>query len=476
MKIRKFTAPSVPSALRQVHDDLGDRAVILNTRTLPPGGDPDVRVEVTAAMDETPQAVSARTATAAPSTVTAVADTPQQAAPRADLLSRVYGRSGPASTGTGAATAAPRRRRWQDDDSASGSVQPAHVRSAAEWLASLPSVTQEDSGSVEQPPSAQPTPPAAAPPQTSETTESSESLVVGQLRQLEEAVHRMASRSASFELPAELSRLGERLRRTGLSDKHVHHCLQQVLQNLRGEELTDRDAVAHAAADALSSQLPGTGEIRVGRQRRVVGLVGPSGSGKSTAAARIAAGFVRRRRDSHGDIVMVHADDRRVGGLSQAQAFAAMIDVPLEAAYDEAQMSAALVSHSDARLVLVDVGGCGPHEREELAKQAGMLQDADEIHVVVDGLTGLDHIIETVRAWTASRPADSVRLLVTKMDQSVRPGAVVSAAIEAGVALSYLTTAATVPGGIKPGTLEPWIEWMVGRTSRPYSTPEGERA
>ena len=50
MKIRKFTAPSVPLALQQVHDDLGDRAVILNTRTLPAGGDPDVRVEVTAAL------------------------------------------------------------------------------------------------------------------------------------------------------------------------------------------------------------------------------------------------------------------------------------------------------------------------------------------------------------------------------------------------------------------------------------------
>jgi flagellar biosynthesis GTPase FlhF len=63
--------------------------------------------------------------------------------------------------------------------------------------------------------------------------------------------------------------------------------------------------------------------------------------------------------------------------------------------------------------------------------------------------------------------------MVTKMDQSIRPGVVVSAAIDAGLPISYLTVSAAVPGGIRPGDLAPWIEWMVGLTPRPFIEPAG---
>ena len=56
MKIRKYVARSMPEALQQVREDLGEHAVILNTRQIrkntrfnPEG---EARVEVTAALDE----------------------------------------------------------------------------------------------------------------------------------------------------------------------------------------------------------------------------------------------------------------------------------------------------------------------------------------------------------------------------------------------------------------------------------------
>jgi flagellar biosynthesis protein FlhF len=469
MKIRTFTAPSVPLALRQVHDDLGDRAVILNTRTLPAGGDPGLRVEVTAALDE--EAMPASRAAAV-----AVADEPpsRPRAAGADLLNRVYGRSGPAAGGEPTARAP--RPRWGSEGGRSG-VEETHVRSAAEWLASLPKVAREQAGETAPPAetTARPAVEAAAP--RVPPAETADTAVVGQLRQLEEAVHRMARQAGAFELPLEVSRLGERLRRTGLERAHVDACLQAVVRQLSSDELDDREAVARCAATHLAGRLPGRGEIRIGRERRVVGLVGPSGAGKTTTAARIAAGFARRRK-SDGDIVLVHADARRVGGLAQARAFADLIDVPLEQAYEPADMAAAAAAYGTARLMVVDVGGCGPHEREELAAQCQLLDVAcvDEVHVVVDGLTGMDHVVETARAWAEARPEGAVRLLVTKMDQTVRPGAVVSAAIEAGLPLSYLTISPAAPGGIHPGKLEPWIEWMVGLAPRPFTDDESRAA
>lgn len=509
MKIRKFTAPSVPLALRQVHDELGDRAVILNTRTLPAGGDPSGRVEVTAALDEE---VLAGTSAGSRREASAVAAGRAPRAERADLLGRVYGRSQPGND-VPAQPLAPRPPvrpidrpmnrpadrlvdrpgpaqkmsgpRWQQDGQ-SPRVEERHIRSAADWLASLPAVNRGDRhhGLQHDPtvaaaedlpaPAPQVAADAAVPASLRDTHVVDESAVVGQLRQLEEAVHRMASQTVGFQLPRELARLGERLRRTGLAEPHVQRCQQMIMSQLNAEQLEDQATVARVASECLVGTLPASKEIRVGRERRVVALVGPSGAGKTTAAARIAAGFVRRRqqrgKDRPGEVVLVSADARRVGALAQSQAFADLIHVPLETAYDEHEMAAAVQAHPTSRLMLIDAGGCGPHERSEAEHLRRMLEAArvDEVHVVVDGLMGVDHIIEAARCWQRQDGA-SVRLMVTKMDQSVRPGAIVSAAIDAGLPLSYLTTSAAVPGGIRPGDLKPWIDWMVGLSPRPFT-------
>lgn len=282
MKIQKFIAPSVPLALRQVHEDLGDRAVILNTRTLPAGGDPNVRVEVTATLGE--ESVAPMAMATSGQQVASEARPARGARP--DLLGRVYGRSRPAGD-------SPRGPRWRETVPGP-QVEERDIRSAAAWLASLPAVQRDTTERMRPEPQE---PPA----QKHDTTEGAgDSVVIGQLRQLEKAVHRMASQAGGFELSPELSRLGERLRLTGLSGDHVHRCLQAVMRELSNEELDARDAIARAAARCMTGLLAGVSEIRIGRRRKVVALVGPSGSGKTTAAARIAAGFVRRRQRRGG--------------------------------------------------------------------------------------------------------------------------------------------------------------------------------
>ena len=56
MKIKKYVARNMPEALQQVREDLGDEAVILNTRQIRRNNrfnlHDEARVEVTAAFDE----------------------------------------------------------------------------------------------------------------------------------------------------------------------------------------------------------------------------------------------------------------------------------------------------------------------------------------------------------------------------------------------------------------------------------------
>ena len=516
MKIRKFAAPSVPQALRQVRDELGEDAVILNTRQVAGEGGGQ-QIEITAALDGdfAPEPVAAPVAAAV-----------AERSPRGDLLGRTYGRSAPG--GDEFSAPAPR---WERDQMPSGPGAGASRRGAGRssaeataWLASLPKVPKDrmtspasriasalaadqahkdqahkDQAHKDQAHKEQADRPSAttdrlrgdegftsssawqdaAPEETESASTSSGAPVLRRLRQIEDAVRHMARHSSSFELPGEVARLGERLRRVGLSEDLTRSLLPKILRQVEEADQDNREHVNQAAASILYEMLPERMDLRIGRQRKVIAFVGPSGSGKTTAIAKIAAGFVRRRqrREDYveGEIAIISTDTQRVGALAQARAYADLIGVPLEDAHDAADLERALARHAKARLVLIDTAGIGPHgvkQREQLRR---LLETAhvDEVQVVLDGRTGHDHMLDILEVCDGEQPR---RLLLSKMDEAMHPGAALSAAITGAMPSSYFTTGPTIPGGIAPGDLQQLVDWVVGRCPSPFAPSSDSQA
>ncbi len=398
MKIRKYVARNMPEALQQVRDDLGEQAVILNTRTLRRNNRfnlaDEARVEVTAAYDEAPAV---------------------QSAGPARLAARKYGAQLPASAPE--EPMAPQRQTAPP----APAIQPV-----------------------------QPVPPA--PPASGD-----EGGVARQLRRLQDTVARL-ERKSGVALPDELARLRERLASVGLAADLGDQVVGQLLEAMSGKALADRRQVGESAAAALIQLLPPSKRIKLAARRQVIGFFGASGVGKTTAAAKIAAGFTRKRKDH---IVLVTTDDQRVGARDQVDTFARIIGVPLEVAHGEEEMREVLARHEAARLVLIDAPGCGPHDHKTLGHQARLFAAAgvDEVHVVIDALHGLDHMLDMLEA---SRDLPERRLLFAKMDEMVRPGPVLSAAIDSQIPTSYLAVGARVPGDIEVGNLNKLVEQIVG--------------
>ncbi|MBM3278004.1 MAG: flagellar biosynthesis protein FlhF [Candidatus Handelsmanbacteria bacterium] len=374
MKIRKYVARTVPEALQQVREDLGEQAVILNTRQLrgntrfnPQG---ETRVEITAAMDEDPAPATPRTAAPDPSPLTAG-------------------------------------------------------------------------------------PPLPAPRPSPEGGEQ----ILTKLRQLQDSVERLERRApATLLFPKALGRLVDRLRGAGLAEELVHRLAQQLFQEQAGLDREDREALNQRAAALLGAALPPCRDVRISRQRKVVGFVGASGAGKTTAAAKIAAGFAMRRKQG---IVLISTDDRRVGALDQTRVFAQLIGVELEVAYRGEELRAALDRHPDARLVLVDTAGCGPHERREWEKRRLLLEaaGADEVQLVIDAMNGYEHMLDLLEA---SQALPERRLLFTKLDEAVRTGALLSAAAQGQIPTSYFSVGPAIPGAIEAGDLSKLAARLTG--------------
>ena len=313
MKIRKYVARNMPEALQQVRDDLGDQAVILNTRQLRgnnrynPNG--EAHVEETAAYDD-----------AVPSV------TPVQAE-------------------TGVTPAGLAARRYSRTTEGSVAPEPRPLAQAASQAA-FPVAPQTAEQSKSQTPFLAPSAPAPEPELAP---------VLRQLRQLQEGMERLERRTAGgVTVPDTLARLAERWRNIGMVGELIDRLVQRVFLDLDQAGLEDRDQVRQQALTLCSEMLPPCRDLKIGRQCKAVGFIGASGAGKTTAVAKIAAGFAMKRAKTPDRVLIISTDDKRVGAQEQIQRFAKIIGVPLETAYDEAQIRQALERHPRTRLVLVD--------------------------------------------------------------------------------------------------------------------------
>lgn len=423
MKIRKYVARSMPEALQQVREDLGEHAVILNTRQIrkdtrfnPQG---EARVEVTAALDEAAAVIPA--------------PPPAPAAPDWSYASPAQ-RSASLEPTPRPAVPAPRAATLDLERGRAAEPAPVPIQAA-------PNRGHFEGGEQ----------------------------ILRQLRQLQDTVERLERRApAALVFPKALSRLIDRLRSTGLTEELVNRLAQQLFQELgsmTGQDRDDREALNQRAASLLSAALPPCRDIRIGRGRKVVGLIGASGAGKTTAAAKIAAGFAMRRKQG---IVLISTDNRRVGALDQTRILAQIIGVELEVAYQEDEMRAALDRHADARLVLIDTAGCGPHERREWEHRRQLLAaaGATEVQVVIDSMNGYEHMLDLLEA---SQAIPERRLLFTKLDEAVRPGAVLSAAAHSQIPTSYFSVGPAIPGAIEAGDLRKLATRVTG------AAPTGEK-
>ena len=487
----------MPQALQQVREDLGPEAVILDSRKI--GGRSDrgharipASVEVTAGLEEgaggpgrqspsvpmsapTPSLRQPRQRQAAP-VARASIHTPALFAGGASALSGMMPESvasgDPAGTPTGSAleSALESARRVAREfapefDSGGLAAQPLPESRLSEELTNvaIPDVSVRQDTHI------------VATGLDGLGSYQDAGSVAHQLQKLQETISKIERQApAQFVLPGEVSRVADRLRAAGLSESLVCQCIHMVYAELDGAALDNRDTVNAFAVEKMTELLPERCDIRVSAKRRnVIGFVGLSGAGKTTAAAKIAAGFATTTtRAIGGDpsrILMVTTDKRRLGALDQMRSLAQLTGISHEVALTEDEMHTALKRHISARLVLIDTAGCGPREVDERASQKGLLEaaQADEVQVVIDGLTGYEHMLDVIESTSVfSLPR---RLLFTKMDETVRRGAV-SAAAHSAIPTSYFSVGPAFPGDLRPGNLSKLVRELLGVSKRSVDT------
>lgn len=191
-------------------------------------------------------------------------------------------------------------------------------------------------------------------------------------------------------------------------------------------------------------------------------LLGPTGVGKTTLAVKLAAREVLAGRGHH--LHLVGLDHRRVGAPEQLRAYARVLGLTVhEPAGVEELLALAAALGADER-VIVDTAGLVP----------GMPMPPWLAALMEEGHPCLRHWVFPApsdrrvleRMASAARSAGVEACCLTRLDECTSPGPALSVIAESGLALSYLGTGPNIPDDLSVARADLLLGDLAAATER----------
>lgn len=179
----------------------------------------------------------------------------------------------------------------------------------------------------------------------------------------------------------------------------------------------------------------------------VIALLGPTGVGKTTTIAKLAA---RAAMDfGSEEIALVTTDTFRIGAHEQLATYGRILGCPVKVAKDADELSDVLYQLRHRRLILLDTAGMGQRDLR-LSEQLDALIQNSGSHIrsllVLPATSQRRVLQETVDHF---RRIPLSGCVLTKLDESLSLGEVLSVTIENALPVTYLADGQRVPEDIR---------------------------
>ena len=181
-------------------------------------------------------------------------------------------------------------------------------------------------------------------------------------------------------------------------------------------------------------------------RREIVTFVGPTGVGKTTTLAKLAGHFALREGRRIGIITI---DNYRVGAIEQVRNYAEILEVPLRTASNANELRKAIDDLADVDMILIDTAGRSPSDDGKLNELREILRvvASDHILLVLSMAGGASMLPQIAGSFGDVLPTS---LVLTKLDELVACGSLVSVARHIPIPISYVSTGQDVPAQFEP--------------------------
>ncbi|SDK07259.1 flagellar biosynthesis protein FlhF [Ferrimonas sediminum] len=455
MKIKRFFAKDMRTALAEVKETLGTDAVIMSNKKVNGG------VEIVAAVDFDDHSGASN-----PSLNLSTAPAPSMLSRKLAEDTVSLGRPStptPRSPAKQPLVSDDRQPRKSEADAASDSLrgllerqqqrlkqrsfeeeQPKQLGRRNE---ALPEWAKEAFGRPEQPKPA-PKPQAKSRPAESRGSGQQELKAVREemasIRQLlEHQVSNLMDQDLARREPVR-AMLAEKLR-----DNGFHRSVADHFASMVPEHLSLHDALAQLP-QLIAGELTQTSEETLS-QGGVIALVGPTGVGKTTTVAKLAARFAARY--GVDQVALITTDNYRIGAKEQLATYGKIMGCPVRSASNVKELENVLYQLRSRRLILIDTAGMGQRDMR-LVEQLDNLVAATRLpirpYLVLSSTAQYRVLKETVEQF---RRISLAGCIFTKLDEAHNIGEALSVLIQNSLPISYLTDGQRVPEDLR--TAEP---------------------
>lgn len=460
MKIKRFVAKDMRTALTEVKEFLGPDAIILSNKKVAEG------VEIVAAIDQEPAPAAKPAPVATPRSEprfsATVADDDETEAP-ADSLKALLARQmikqqvtqNNSAKPVAKATAQDAPRAMQFERQTSGATGGATMTQLSE----ITKQQEQQAKLVQQQMDAM----------------RNEMLSMRQL--LQHQVSGLMWQDLARREPVR-ALIIENLQQLGLSEQ-----VADQLACFMPEELNSADAW-DAALELLAGQLSTTNDDIL-RRGGVVALVGPTGVGKTTTVAKLAAEFAKR----HGadQVALITTDSYRIGAYEQLATFGRIIGCPVRLAKDSDELALLINQLQQRKLILIDTAGMSQRDVRLAEKLASLVHNSRvkiKSYLVLSATAQARVMQESV---THFKRIPLSGCIFTKLDECLSLGEVINVAIANALPVSYLTNGQRVPEDIavadaqklvqqaeklriaQSGTVHQWYDDQMNRADGTYA-------
>lgn len=205
------------------------------------------------------------------------------------------------------------------------------------------------------------------------------------------------------------------------------------------------DVVKRFVTELTACFLPSSVLKQQGSTPAVVMFVGPTGMGKTTTLAKLAAYHVLNKKKS---VSVITADTYRIAAIEQIRTFTDIMSLPLHIVFSADEAGTALTACANDNLVFVDTAGRSQKSAEHMDELKELIETIrpDEIHLVLSAGTKVSDLNSAIDRY---RTLGVNRLLFTKLDETLKLGNVLAAAVRSKIPLSYFSFGQRVPDDIE---------------------------
>ncbi|MBF8999546.1 flagellar biosynthesis protein FlhF [Vibrio sp. CAIM 722] len=178
----------------------------------------------------------------------------------------------------------------------------------------------------------------------------------------------------------------------------------------------------------------------------VVALLGPTGVGKTTSVAKLAA---RAAMEFGADnVALVTTDTYRIGAHEQLSIYGRIMGCPVKVAKDSKELADVIYQLRNRRLILVDTAGMGQRDVRLSEQLDTLMQESGEVihsYLVLPATAQRKVLQETIEHF---RRIPLSGCIMTKLDECLSLGEFVSVVVQNALPVAYIANGQRVPEDI----------------------------